>query len=103
MFPLFQLSIGVYAVRVSVKAQQAYGESAVNFTVHPGITSPSLDQNFILFAKHTVCACALYMNRLTFHSAALDINKPPKAVTLPKSQDVLFQEGFIVIINGSRM
>ncbi|XP_056126835.1 dyslexia-associated protein KIAA0319 isoform X3 [Rhinichthys klamathensis goyatoka] len=53
-----ELSIGVYAVRVSVKAQQAYGESAVNLTVHP----------------------------------AVDINKPPKAVTLPMSQDVLLQE-----------
>ncbi|CAM4702992.1 unnamed protein product [Leuciscus chuanchicus] len=63
-----ELSIGVYAVRVSVKAQQAYGESVVNFTVHP----------------------------------AVDINKPPKAVTLPKSQDVLLQEGSIFIINGSQ-
>lgn len=103
MFSLFQLFTGVYAVRVSVKAQQAYGESAVNFTVHPGITSPPLDHNLILFAKHTVSTRALYVNRLTFHSAAVDINKPPKAVTLPKSQDVLLQEGSIFIINGSRM
>ncbi|XP_059364191.1 dyslexia-associated protein KIAA0319-like [Carassius carassius] len=65
---LSELSVGVYAVRVSVKAQQAYGESAVNFTVHP----------------------------------AVNINKPPKAITLPKSQDVLLQEGSIVIINGSQ-
>ncbi|XP_056126834.1 dyslexia-associated protein KIAA0319 isoform X2 [Rhinichthys klamathensis goyatoka] len=63
-----ELSIGVYAVRVSVKAQQAYGESAVNLTVHP----------------------------------AVDINKPPKAVTLPMSQDVLLQEGSTFIINGSQ-
>ncbi|XP_016357930.1 dyslexia-associated protein KIAA0319-like isoform X2 [Sinocyclocheilus anshuiensis] len=65
---LSELSVGVYAVRVSVKAQQAYGESAVNFTVHP----------------------------------AVNINKPPKAITLPKSQDVLLQEGSIFIINGSQ-
>ncbi|KAL1259784.1 hypothetical protein QQF64_010361 [Cirrhinus molitorella] len=63
-----ELSMGVYTVRVSVKAQQAYGESAVNFTVHP----------------------------------AVNINKPPKAVVLPKSQDVLLQEGSIFIINGSQ-
>uniref|UniRef100_A0A8C0YBF2 MANSC domain-containing protein n=1 Tax=Cyprinus carpio carpio TaxID=630221 RepID=A0A8C0YBF2_CYPCA len=68
LFPLFQLSVGVYTVRVSVKAQQAYGESAVNFTVR----------------------------------SAVNINKPPKAVTLPKSQDVLLQEGSIFIINGSQ-
>ncbi|XP_016428114.1 dyslexia-associated protein KIAA0319-like isoform X3 [Sinocyclocheilus rhinocerous] len=65
---LSELSVGVYAVRVSVKAQQAYGESAVNFTVHP----------------------------------AVNINKPPKAITLPKRQDVLLQEGSIFIINGSQ-
>ncbi|XP_051721418.1 dyslexia-associated protein KIAA0319 [Ctenopharyngodon idella] len=63
-----ELFIGVYAVRVRVKAQQAYGESSVNFTVHP----------------------------------AVNVNKPPEAVTLPKSQDVLFQEGSIFIINGSQ-
>ncbi|KTF91475.1 hypothetical protein cypCar_00012949 [Cyprinus carpio] len=63
-----ELSVGVYTVRVSVKAQQAYGESAVNFTVR----------------------------------SAVNINKPPKAVTLPKSQDVLLQEGSIFIINGSQ-
>ncbi|XP_016132122.1 dyslexia-associated protein KIAA0319-like [Sinocyclocheilus grahami] len=63
-----ELSVGVYTVRVSVKAQQAYGESAVNFTVR----------------------------------SAVNINKPPKAVTLPMSQDVLFQEGPIFIINGSQ-
>lgn len=38
-----------------------------------------------------------------FQSTAVNINKPPKAVTLPKSQDVLLQEGSIFIINGSRM
>ncbi|XP_042627860.1 dyslexia-associated protein KIAA0319-like [Cyprinus carpio] len=65
---LSELSVGVYTVRVSVKAQQAYGESTVNFTVHP----------------------------------AVNINKPPKAITLPKSQDVLLQEGSIFIINGSQ-
>ncbi|XP_050986410.1 dyslexia-associated protein KIAA0319 isoform X2 [Labeo rohita] len=32
-----ELSMGVYTVSVSVKAQQAYGESAVNFTVHPAV------------------------------------------------------------------
>uniref|UniRef100_A0A8C1SXQ2 Si:ch73-215d9.1 n=1 Tax=Cyprinus carpio TaxID=7962 RepID=A0A8C1SXQ2_CYPCA len=61
-----ELSVGVYTVRVSVKAQQAYGESAVNFTV------------------------------------PVNINKPPKAITLPESQDVLLQEGSIFIINGSQ-
>uniref|UniRef100_A0A8C2CGB2 Si:ch73-215d9.1 n=1 Tax=Cyprinus carpio TaxID=7962 RepID=A0A8C2CGB2_CYPCA len=63
-----ELSVGVYTVRVSVKAQQAYGESAVNFTVR----------------------------------SAVNINKPPKAITLPESQDVLLQEGSIFIINGSQ-
>ncbi|XP_016363592.1 dyslexia-associated protein KIAA0319-like isoform X1 [Sinocyclocheilus anshuiensis] len=63
-----ELSVGVYTVKVSVKAQQAYGESAVNFTVR----------------------------------SAVNINKPPKAVTLPMSQDVLLQEGPIFIINGSQ-
>ncbi|XP_048010102.1 dyslexia-associated protein KIAA0319 [Megalobrama amblycephala] len=63
-----ELPTGVYAVGVRVKAQQAYGESSVNFTVHP----------------------------------AVNVNKPPKAVTLPKSQDVLLQEGSIFIINGSQ-
>lgn len=35
--------MGVYTIRLSVKAQQAYGESAVNFTVRPGTLAPSLD------------------------------------------------------------
>jgi len=48
-----------------------------------------------------MCMCFIYEQ--AFHFAALDINKPPKAVTLPMSQDVLLQEGSIFIINGSRM
>ncbi|XP_059424227.1 dyslexia-associated protein KIAA0319-like isoform X4 [Carassius carassius] len=63
-----ELSVGVYTIRVSVKAQRAYGESAVNLTVR----------------------------------SAVYINKPPKAVTLPTSQDVILQEGSIFIINGSQ-
>ncbi|XP_026139541.1 dyslexia-associated protein KIAA0319 isoform X2 [Carassius auratus] len=63
-----ELSVGVYTIRVSVKAQRAYGESAVNFTVR----------------------------------SAVNINKPPKAVTLPTSQDGILQEGSIFIINGSQ-
>ncbi|KAK7147056.1 hypothetical protein R3I94_009793 [Phoxinus phoxinus] len=35
-------------------------------------------------------------------TSAVGINKPPKAVTLPKSQDVLLQEGSIFTINGSQ-
>nr|XP_021322651.1 dyslexia-associated protein KIAA0319 isoform X3 [Danio rerio] len=64
---LSELSEGVYAVRVIVKAHQAYGEGSVDLTVHP----------------------------------AEKINKPPKAVVLPKSQDVLFKKDSVLIINGS--
>ncbi|XP_017314573.1 dyslexia-associated protein KIAA0319 [Ictalurus punctatus] len=32
-----ELSAGVYVVKISVTGKQAYGESAVNFTVHPGV------------------------------------------------------------------
>ncbi|XP_051999527.1 dyslexia-associated protein KIAA0319 isoform X1 [Xyrauchen texanus] len=65
---LSEMSVGVYAVRVTVKGKQVFGESELNVTVYP----------------------------------AVNVNMPPKAVTLPKSQDVLLRADSIIIINGSQ-
>ncbi|XP_073728419.1 dyslexia-associated protein KIAA0319 isoform X1 [Misgurnus anguillicaudatus] len=65
---LSELIVGVYVVRVVVRGKQVYGESFLNFTVHP----------------------------------AVNVNMPPKAITLPESQDVLLQTDSVFIINGSQ-
>ncbi|XP_058252466.1 dyslexia-associated protein KIAA0319 isoform X2 [Hemibagrus wyckioides] len=46
-----ELSAGVYVVKISVTGKQAYGESAVNFTVHPEV-SLNMPPKSIALPKH---------------------------------------------------
>ncbi|KAF4087926.1 hypothetical protein AMELA_G00077080 [Ameiurus melas] len=46
-----ELSAGVYVVKISVTGKQAYGESAVNFTVHPEV-SVNLPPKSVALPKH---------------------------------------------------
>ncbi|XP_060725815.1 dyslexia-associated protein KIAA0319 [Tachysurus vachellii] len=46
-----ELSSGVYVVKISVTGMQAYGESAVNFTVHPEV-SLNMSPKSVALPKH---------------------------------------------------